>query len=706
MFIFIIFEMAENITLESQIMKYFLSLLIIGCLWVTKMNLQAQETNNEFLHASGTKIVDKDGSEFILRGIGFGNYMLVEPYMWGINNAKSKKSDTQQAILSSLAQLTGWDNVNTFMDEYRKNYVAETDIKMLKEAGFNSIRLPMHYNLFIEENATNNAIREKGFAMIDELLQWCKKYEIYLILDMHAVPGGQSTDKAISDQYSPGLWDGDSKGTPGQYQTKLIILWKEIAKRYGNEKWIGGYDLINEIMYYPSRGLAPEIRNLYQRITIAIREVDPNHILFIEGNGYANDFAELFPPWDNNMAYSFHRYWCGNKQSDIQYILNLRDIYKLPIWMGESGENSNTWFTSAIELLENNKTGWAWWAYKKVSNISGIVSIPRPDGWDKILNYLESSTDNSASLGLNAENTKAILMELAQNTRLERSKINKDVIYSMIKQPYNNNTLPYGNNILPGKLYATEYDLGRNGFAYNEKGILSRESSSDGSYNEGWLGRNDAVDAETCTDPGSNGFNIGWTQSGEWLNYTVNAQQKGDYNLKIRYSVGTSSSGNVTVKLNGVTVINNFSLSSTGGWSNYRLGDLGKITMNQGTNVIQIYINTGFNFSYLTFDYIENSTGIFSLKNESFCFNGIFPNPVVSSTSVRYTLPYEVDKVTFRIYNLQGALLNVIHAKETQKGENRMEYFNNFTSGVYQIQMCVEKGNQMIYKAFSKMIVK
>ncbi|MDR3061051.1 MAG: glycoside hydrolase family 5 protein, partial [Dysgonamonadaceae bacterium] len=412
-------------------------------------------SDNDFLHAQGRWIVDGNGDRIQLRGIGLGNYQIIEPYMLGINNAKTNKSDTQSAIMTSLAKLTGEANVKTFLTEYRKNYMAEEDVKLLKEAGFNSIRLPMHYNLFIEEAATNNNFKEEGFTITSELLEWCKKYEVYLILDMHAVPGGQSTDKAISDQYSPGLWDGNTNGTAAQYQTKLIALWKEIARRYANEQWIGGYDLINEIQYYPSnRDLSSEIRNLYTRITTAIREVDSKHLLFIEGNGYANDHNNLLPAWDNNMAYSFHRYWCGNGQASIQWMLDMRDNNKVPVWMGESGENSNTWFTNAVELLETNRVGWAWWAYKKVSNISGIVSIPRPEGWNKILSYLESATDNSAALGLDAETTKNILMRLAENTKLSNAKINKDVIYAMIEHPYNNNTQPYGENTVPGKLFA------------------------------------------------------------------------------------------------------------------------------------------------------------------------------------------------------------------------------------------------------------
>ncbi len=661
-------------------------------------------SNNDCLHAFGRWIIDGNGDKVQLRGIGLGNYMLVEPYMWGINNAQTRKSDTQQAILSSLATLTGWDNVNAFMDEYRKNYITEADVKLIKESGFNSIRLPMHYNLFIETNANNNNFIEKGFTMINELLEWCKKYEVYLILDMHAVPGGQSTDKAISDQYAPGLWDGDSNGTATQHQTKLITLWKEVARRYANEKWIGGYDLINEIMYYPSRGLSSEIRSLYQRITTAIREVDTKHMLFIEGNGYANDHAGLTPAWDNNIAYSFHRYWCNNSKADIQYMLDLRDSNNVPIWMGESGENSNTWFTNSIELLENNHVGWAWWAYKKVSNISGTVSIPRPAGWDKILSYLQSATDNSASLGLDATTVKNTLMALAENTKLENAKVNKDVVYAMNQQLYNNDTKPYGDNIIPGKIYATEYDLGRNGFAYNETGILSRESSSAGAYNDGWVGRNDAVDMESCNDAGSNGFNVGWTNQGEWMNYTVNASNAGKYRVSIRYAV--SGTGNITIKLNENPALQNIALENTNAWNTFKTKVLGEIDMPSGTNVIQMYINAGFNVSYLQFEYLGPTAIKDYSADSSFFFNGIYPNPVISNANFHFTLNESADKITFSIFDATGRLADEKIVNNLNSGINSFNYQNILPAGIYQNIMQVERDGKIIYQSSQKMISK
>jgi hypothetical protein len=87
----------------------------------------------------------------------------------------------------------------------------------------------------------------------------------------------------------------------------------------------------------------------------------------LKGNGYANDFSGLTPPWDANMVYSPHKYWTYNDTASIQWVLDIRAQQNVPLWLGESGENSNVWFTEAINLLEDNDIGWAWWPLEKNS---------------------------------------------------------------------------------------------------------------------------------------------------------------------------------------------------------------------------------------------------------------------------------------------------------------------------------------------------
>ena len=80
-------------------------------------------------------------------------------------------------------------------------------------------------------------------------------------------------------------------------------MWGKLAERYKEREWIGGYDILNE----PNWNLnGNEIRELYVQITNAIRAHDQNHIIFVEGNWFANDFSGLTPPWDNKWFTVFY----------------------------------------------------------------------------------------------------------------------------------------------------------------------------------------------------------------------------------------------------------------------------------------------------------------------------------------------------------------------------------------------------------------
>src|SRR5439155_10202523 len=181
----------------------------------------------------------------------------------------------------------------------------------------------MHYNLFTlpvekEPVAGQQTWLTKGFALTDSLLAWCKAAKIYLILDLHAAPGGQGNDLNISDAdpSKPALWNSEAN------KQKTIALWRKLAERYASEPWIGAYDIINEPNWgftdpandrngTKEKNSAP-LRQLMMDITKTIREVDQKHIIIIEGNGWGNNYAGVLPTWDNNMVLSFHKYWNYN----------------------------------------------------------------------------------------------------------------------------------------------------------------------------------------------------------------------------------------------------------------------------------------------------------------------------------------------------------------------------------------------------------
>jgi len=554
-----------------------------------------------FLHQSGQNIVDADGNNVLLRGLGLGGWMVQEGYML----QTSAFAGPQHDIRAKIEQLIGADNTEAFYQAYRNNGITKADIDWLKSQGFNSIRLPMHYNLYtlpIEQEpvAGQNTWLTEGFERTDLLAQWCADNEIYLILDMHAAPGGQGKDSNISDydDTKPSLWESSAN------RQKMIALWQELATRYKDNEWIGAYDLINEPNWAftgtnqngcDENSNAP-LRQLMVDITAAIRQVDTNHMIIIEGNCWGNNYNGIFPLWDNNMTLSFHKYWNNNTQGSIQGMLNLRSQYNVPLWLGESGENSNVWFRDAIKLVESNNIGWAWWPMKKIESIAGVTDVTKTADYQQLLNYwTNGGTAPSAAFATST------LMQMAENYKFENVTKKTDVIDAMFRQVQTDETVAYQTHTLPGKVYASTYDLGTNGFAYfdNDVATYHTDGGSYTAWNQGWAGRNDGVDVQTGSDAVSNGYQVGFIQTGEWLLFTIPATELKAYDIDIRYA---GIGGLLHLEDQEGRISETITLPSTGGYDTWSTVTLTDVLVKEGTNKIKVYFDGGgFNLNYLEF---------------------------------------------------------------------------------------------------------
>jgi endoglucanase len=560
----------------------------------------------QYLHRNGKEIQDGEGKPVILRGMGLGGWMLQEGYMLQTGDSAS----AQYQIKAKIKKLIGEENTNQFYDAWLANHCTKRDIDSLASWGFNSVRLPMHYNLYtlpIEQEPVQgqNTWLTKGFALTDSLLKWCSANKMYLILDLHAAPGGQGNDIAISDndKSKPSLWQSEDN------KKKTIALWKKLAERYASEKWMGGYDLINETNWNfdganvngCNETVNGPLRQLYVAITAAIREVDKNHMIYFEGNCWANNHAGLFPLWDENIAVSFHKYWNYNDQGSIQGFINLRNQYNVPVWLGESGENSNLWFTEAIRLLENNNMGWAWWPMKKVGSVVNPLTVVKNEGYDKILKYWKSPTSGKPSV----QEAKAALMQLAENLKIENNIYRKDVIDAMFRQVKENSTIPFAKHTVPGIVNASDYDLGRSNKAYFDKDSATYHVSVGGSFkpwNNGYEYRNDAVDLQSNLDSlvGGNNYNIGWTEDGEWTLYTVGVDSSAAYNIDIRYAGAAESV--VKIFVDGEDKSGSIQLPSTGSYALWATKTVQDVLIDEGVHKIKFYFQKGgANFRFMKF---------------------------------------------------------------------------------------------------------
>ncbi len=371
----------------------------------------------DFVSVNGKYFIDAEGNKLILKGINLGNWLLPEGYMFKFSHASSPR-----LIEKVLNELIGVDEAAKFWESFRDNYTTHEDIKFIKQAGFNSVRVPFNFRLFVVEDHPEIFLK-KGFEMLDRVIRWCTDEKVFVILDMHGAPGGQTGDNI-----------DDSWGYPFLYESRqsretTIQLWKKIAERYAEEKILIGYDLLNEPIahYFDKELLNPKLEPLFKEIVSAIREVDTNHIVFLGGAQWNSNFDVFGPPFDSKAVYTFHKYWTDTTQEVIQSYIDFGNKYNVPIWMGESGENTNEWIKSFRILLEKNEVGWAFWPYKKLDSQSCVVSIKKPDEYDLLINYASLPRTTYEEIRNNRPDIvkiKAALNEYLENIKLKNCEIN------------------------------------------------------------------------------------------------------------------------------------------------------------------------------------------------------------------------------------------------------------------------------------------
>ena len=572
-------------------MRRSISLLCFVFCLVSLPTLHAQG----YLRADGTQIVNEAGEPYLLKGMGLGGWMVQEGYMM----KTSGFAGAQHQLRELITELIGEDDTQEFYDAWLANHVREVDIEKMHQEGFNSVRLPMHYNLFtlpIEDEpvAGQQTWLDKGPQLTDSLIAWCKARDMYVILDLHAAPGGQGNDQPISDrdEDKPNLWESAAN------RAKTVALWKHLAELYVDEPTVGGYDLINETNYDLGSENAA-LRQLYGEIVAAIRSVDTEHLIFIEGNGFANDFRGLTPPFDDNMAYSPHKYWNYNDRGSIQYMLDLRQQQQTPLYLGETGENSNAWFRDAAKLLNDNRIGWAWWPWKKLESVTGPVSVTINPGYQQLVDYWGGNGPAPT-----AAQGKAALLQLAENLKLENARFQRDVTDALFRQTTTDETLPWVAHQLPGELYAVDYDLGREGFAYQDE-VSATYHVSGGertAWNNGYTYRNDGVDIERTADTElTNGYNVGWTSDGEFLQYTVEVTEAGVYAAEIRVAT-QADGGRLHFALDGVDLGPPVTVPNTGGYQRWQTLRITDLPVSKEDRKLRLIVDTGgFNIGGMRF---------------------------------------------------------------------------------------------------------
>jgi endoglucanase len=359
----------------------------------------------DMLRVKGKKIVDAKENPVQLRGTCIGGWMNMENFINGYPG-------TESGVRSAVTEQIGEEKAKYLFNRMADYFFNEGDIKFLRECGANVVRLPLNYRHF-ESDMEPFKYKEEGFERLNKILDLCEKHNLYVILDMHAVQGWQNAHWHSDNPRGISLfWDNL------QYQDRFVALWEEFARRYGSRAVVAGYNIMNEPCVNTANGDYPynffenykpqweKIDAVYERVVGAIRKIDTEHIIFLEGDGYSHIFNGLGAPFAENLVYSSHNYitagfgpgaypgefyshradrahengyWDRERQSKefkhsegTQYA----DKYSVPLWVGEFGSQYNgpaeeipyrlASMDDQLDAFEEYGAHWTTWTYKDV----------------------------------------------------------------------------------------------------------------------------------------------------------------------------------------------------------------------------------------------------------------------------------------------------------------------------------------------------
>lgn len=350
----------------------------------------------QYLRTESQRIVNENNEEVILRGYAAGNWMVQEAFLFGTGGfhadfkpfMRAQGMDRPRTIHQAIAETCGTKYAESFWHRYYRNYFAEEDICHLKKMGFNSVRLPFLARAFLKEEP-EIVWDEENFAMLDQIIDWCEKYELYVILDMHAAYAGQSTvgcDDGV-DNY-PHLFT-DEEGW-----NRSILVWKTLAERYKERSVIAGYELLNEPLALPKwDNYIPELLEFYRECIKEIRAVDQSHMIFLQGHRFAKRadiFEEDMDPVCHNWVLTFHIYETLPDLGLLGPIMAERERLNVPVWVGETGGTKH-WLTVLSGMLYENHIGINVWCHKAVArpNAPTLCTYDVPEDFHKVVDYIQ-----------------------------------------------------------------------------------------------------------------------------------------------------------------------------------------------------------------------------------------------------------------------------------------------------------------------------
>ncbi len=316
-----------------------------------------------FLHTEGERIVNEAGETVVLRGTNFGGWGIMEDWFCPYTSPAG-----EEIMFQKLVERFGLEKTHALMQQYRANWITEVDYKNVAELGMNVIRLPIWYRNFqSDDNGTwyRDANGDIDWHELDEVVAMCRKYGLYLIIDLHGLPGYQNDYDHCGKSKSMSLFDSTEQGA--RYRAVVKDFWVTLATRYKDEPNIAMYDLMNEPL-----GTNITIDKSYQQTFFdftdelyrAIRAVDSRHIITMEAiwSPDAIPGPDVYG-WEN-IVYQEHLYDVTNV-TILHKANEIRDAkYNAPFLIGEFYPRGLTSFSYLFSIFNNRGLSWTTWTYK------------------------------------------------------------------------------------------------------------------------------------------------------------------------------------------------------------------------------------------------------------------------------------------------------------------------------------------------------
>lgn len=223
----------------------------------------------------------------------------------------------------------GWlSQCSEYTTEHYKTFITKEDFKTVAEWGLDHIRLPVDYMVF--QNPDGSFI-EEGFGYVQNAIEWCKEYNLNVILDLHKTMGYTFDVEYKGD----GFFDDE------KLQSYFYALWEEFTKRFSKYEPMIAFELLNEVTL-PS--LSDKWNEIAKNVIQRIRKTAPTIKILVGGywNNSIDALKDLDKPFDENIVYNFHCYepflfthqgagWVGNMSRDFRmdYPCNYENYNKI-----------------------------------------------------------------------------------------------------------------------------------------------------------------------------------------------------------------------------------------------------------------------------------------------------------------------------------------------------------------------------------------